>query len=306
MPTATIPRQLLPVGTHLGAIHLAVTDSARALDFWTRVVGLTILGRDADGIRLGAGARAIVVLHPGAVSPVVRHRTGLYHLAIHLPSRKELARALARLIARRWPNSPTDHLVTETTYLSDPDGIGIELTFETPARGELIVLPDGRPAARTAAGALQSMTEPLDVDSLLGELDPRESVDAPLADGARLGHVHLHVADLDAALAFYRDLIGFRPSLYMPTLRMTDAAVDRAVPHTLALNEWSGAGAPPPPPGAAGLRHFGIVVPAAGAVGEIAARLETHDWRFERIPDGIRVFDPSANAVHVVAEPNGS
>ena len=97
-----------------------------------------MLARDAEAISLGAGERPLVVLHPGALRGVVPNTAGLYHVAIHVPTRKDLATAVARLFAKRFRNSPTDHLVTETTYLWDLDSNGIELTFETPGRGRLM------------------------------------------------------------------------------------------------------------------------------------------------------------------------
>ena len=127
---------------------------------------------------------------------VPRGTTGLYHLAIHLPSRKEFARAVGRLFARRYPNSPTDHVVTETTYLSDPDGNGVELTFETPERGRLIVTPDGLPGALDSGGTSTRPGTRSTWTPLFGELVPGEPLEAPLSEGAKIGHVHLHVADI--------------------------------------------------------------------------------------------------------------
>lgn len=202
--------QLLPTDSRLGPVHLGVTDMARALAVWTGVLGLGLVREDANEVALGADGRKLVVLHADASAQVAARHTGLYHLAIHFKSRKEFARTIARLFARQYPNSPTDHTVTETTYLWDPDGNGIELTHETPERGEFIML-DGIPQARTADGKMRSMTEPLDLDSVLSELTGKDDLDPPISGGIRIGHVHLHVKDLDESFAFYRDLIGFRP-----------------------------------------------------------------------------------------------
>lgn len=294
------PGQLLPTGTRLGSVHVGVTATEPALAFWTRVLGLTVLDSGDDAIRLGAGGRELVVLHPGAASPVPQGHTGLYHLAIHLPSRKDLARAVGRLFALRYPNSPTDHLVTETTYLWDPDGNGVELTFETPERGEFVVLPDGRPVARARDGSLRSGRDPVDLESLFGELAEDDRLDEPLPDGARIGHVHLHVGDLDQTLGFYRDLIGFRQLTNSPARRMADTEVDGGVPHTLAMNSWAGVGAPPPPPGTAGLRHFTIEVPSGRGLQEIAGRLSDQGRTFDEVDGAIEVKDPSSNAFRVV------
>lgn len=293
--------RVLPAGTALGAVHLAVTDGEVARRFWTEVVGLTPLGGGGEAIRLGAGERELVVLHPGAEAPVPRGRTGLYHLAIHMPARVDLARAIARLAALGQPNAPTDHLVTETTYLWDPDGNGIELTFETPERGSLILLPGGMYAGRRPDGTLTSGRDPLDLDSLMRELAPDDPLDRPIPAGARIGHVHLHVADLERSLAFYRDAVGLVELMNAARIGMADASFDgRAVPHDLAINTWAGPGAPPAPAGAAGLRHYEILLPGADAVAALAGRLRAAGASVEEIAGGVRALDPSGNRIHLL------
>lgn len=293
----------LPEGSRLGEVHLAVTDEERALRFWTEVLGLLELSSRADGIRLGsaaAGDRALVVLHVGATTPVAGRRTGLYHVALHVPTRKELARVIARLFTVRYPNSPTDHLVSETTYLNDPDGNGIELTFETPDRGEFLPEPIGQMMARTKEGELHSGREAVDLESLFGELTAEDDLTAPLVSD-RVHHVHLHVADVERDGAFYRDVIGFPQQMFVPGFQMMDFSISaETVVHTLALNSWAGVGAPPAPAGTAGLRRFTLEVPGQGAVDDLAARLVANGWPFERLVDGVSVRDPSSNVLHVI------
>jgi catechol 2,3-dioxygenase len=293
--------QQLPAGTRLGVVHVSVTDLERALAFWTPVLGLSVIERTGEQIELGAGGVPLVRLHGGAESRVMRHRTGLYHLAIHFRERAEFARSVARLFARRYPNSPTDHLVTETTYVWDPDGNGIELTFETPERGQL-VLVDGHYAGRTPEGRLTSGRDPLDLDSVFAELRGTDDLEPPIRGGVRIGHVHLHVRDLDETARFYTDAIGFAPLLHMPAIGMSDVNVDGHVPHTMAFNIWAGAGAAPREPSAAGLRHATIVVPDEAGIAGLADRLTGARWPFERTDRGLRLTDPSGNGLHVERE----
>ncbi len=297
------PAAKLPEGSRLGEVHLAVTDEARSLRFWTEVLGLVELSRADGGIRLGTPAsdgRALVVLHPGASAPVVRRRTGLYHVALHVPTREELARVIARLFTVRYPNAPTDHLVSETTYLDDPDGNGIELTHETPHRGEFLPEPIGQMMARTADGELHSGREAVDLESLFAELESSADLTVPLVSD-RVHHVHLHVADVERDGAFYRDIIGFPQQMFIPGFQMMDFSISAAtVVHTLALNAWSGVGAPPAPEGTAGLRRFTLEVPDQGAVDDVAARLVAAGRPFERLQSGVSVRDPSSNLLHVV------
>ncbi len=300
-PQPEISPQLLSQGSSLGAVHLAVTDADRARVFWTQVLGLTELEQNAEDIRLGAGGRELVVLHPNARTSVEPRRTGLYHLAIHFPNRKEFARAVARLIALRYPNSPTDHTITEATYLSDPDGNGIELTLETPERGQMVRLPDGRPALKTRDGEFVNPVEHLDVEALLVALEPSDDLHQRLPTGTRIGHVHLHVRDLGSTTHFYRDLIGFRMLMEIREMGMTDFALQpNAVPHALAINAWNVTNAPSPSPDAAGLRFFTLRVSNQDLVA-VAARLHQADWPFDALENGLRVLDPSGNALHVTA-----
>lgn len=308
--------RLLPEGTRLGAVSLAVTDRERALRFWTGVLGLVeVGGASRNGVDAGdvahssgdptylgsvaSGGHPLVVLHPGAAGPVVARRTGLYHVALHIPTRKELARVIARLFTLRYANSPTDHLVSETTYLDDPDGNGIELTLETPDRGDFLPEPIGQMMARTKDGELRSGRDPVDLDSLFAELDQGDDLSAPLVTD-RVHHVHLHVGDIERDGAFYRDLIGFPQQLYVPGFQMIDFSLSAdTVVHTLALNAWSGPGAKPAPPGGAGLRYFTLEVPDQATVDAMAGRLATSGWPFERVAGGLRVADPSANVLVV-------
>lgn len=291
---------LLPEGTRLGPVHLAVTDADRALQFWNGVLGLSLLGEHNGAINLGTTEPAIV-LHPGASSPVARRRTGLYHVALHIPTRLELARVIARLFSLRYPNSPTDHLVSETTYLSDPDGNGIELTLETPERGTFVVLPSGQFAARTHDGQAHSGRDPVDLEKLFAELAPNEDLTNPL-QVLGVHHVHLHVSDLEASRQFYQNLVGLKPLMDLSPMQMLDFGLNDHNPvHTLAINTWSGVGAPPPPEGGAGLRRFTLQLPSDDALQQVAARLASAGWAFEEGPEGLTVPDPSGNRLVLTA-----
>lgn len=297
--------QLLPQGSELGAVHLSVTDGERARQFWTRYVGLTEQPADDGSLRFGAGDRTLIVLHPGANGPVVRRRTGLYHVAIHVPSKRDLALLVARLATLEYRQGPTDHTATIATYFDDPDGHGIEITFETPDRGRMFILPDGRPVAQlTGESSYRGVTEALDVQDLLGELTPEDDLTATLPAGTRIGHVHLHVRDIDEAKRFYESLIGFHQRLHMTDIGMSDFGLDETTePHSLAVNAWSGPNAQPRPEGSAGLDHWQLILPDETALEELRERLSATDWPFEDITDGISVKDPSHNELRVLITP---
>lgn len=288
---------LVPTTTRLGKIHIAVTDPERALAIWRDVVGLTLINRTPDTLELGAGGKVLVVLETGAAGPVAPHTVGLYHVAIHVPTRRDFARTLNRAIAARVRVSPTDHLVSEALYLWDLDGNGIEITYETPWRGKFVehdelmaITPDGKP---------HSGREPIDVPGLLAELDGDDTPFAPMPEGTRIGHVHVHVDDLDTAMGFYRDQIGFAGQLLSRRYGMGDVNLDYA-PHILAFNIWAGRNPAMPPAGVAGLRWFEIVVPDEKTLAEIRDRLTAAGSDVETIPTGIQTYDPAGNRLKIV------
>jgi catechol 2,3-dioxygenase len=283
--------------TGVGTVHLGVTDGAQALAFYRDVVGLSLLSDSGEEIRMGSGGRELVVLHPGADRPVVQHRTGLYHLALVLPSRRELARVIARLMARRYPNSPTDHVMTKSDYLWDLDGNGIEIYAESPEDG-VFGFADGQFMARDASGRLRSGRDPIDLEALFGELEAGDRFTDPLPEETRMGHVHLHVRNVDEAVAFYHGLIGFD---VMGVADRWGAAFVSAggYHHHLGLNTWAGEGAPPAPPTAAGLRHYTIELPDETALGTVVGRLTGAGVAVSGEGRDQVLSDPSGNRVHL-------
>lgn len=298
-PTAA--PQHLSAPARLGAVHLDVIEGDRSRAFWTEAVGLSLIESGEDGIALGIDGEPLIVLHPGASGPVAKRHTGLYHVAIHLPAKKELARVVARLYGMRIPNSPTDHAETMATYFSDPDGNGIELTFETPERGAL-VLGGGRGAAVMADGTTQGPTEPLDVQSLLDELSAGDDLMASMPAGTRIGHVHLHVTDLTEARRFYRDLIGFGDLRSMDAWGMSDLSLETSfVPHALAVNIWNGPSATPRPEGTSGLRFWTLHVQDDDIPG-ITRRLDEAGHPWSQDEDVLSIRDPFGNDLRVVSQ----
>lgn len=197
-PTSA-PAPSLPAALRLGPVHITVSDLARSIVFYERSIGLQVHGRDGSIARLGAGEEDLLVLvEELAPRPAGRH-AGLYHFALLHPSRVELARAALRLAATRTPISgASDHGISEAIYLPDPDGNGIELAADRPRSS----WPD------LSNPGWDGGPEPLDMESLLelveGE-EPRAHADPRLV----VGHLHLHVGDIERGLAFYRDVLGF-------------------------------------------------------------------------------------------------
>jgi len=285
--------------TGVGAVHLGVTGGEVAKAFYKDVVGLTLLSETEEELRFGSAAgRELVVLVPGSSRPVVERRTGLYHLALLVPDRRELARVIRRLSWLRYPNSPTDHTMTKSDYLWDPDGNGIEIYTESPEDG-FFGMENGTFIARDTAGNLRSGRDPIDLEELFGHLQPGDGLDAPMPAETRMGHVHLHVRDVQEAVDFYHGLVGFD---VMGMAQRWGAAFVSAggYHHHLGLNTWAGEGAPPPPVDAAGLRHYTIELPDEPSLAEVAGRLGRTGVSLGEHPDGgWWLQDPSGNQIHL-------
>jgi len=276
--------------TNIGSTHLTVADLARSERFYTSVLGFRPLTRTNDTLTLTAdGATPLLALTelPGA-PPKPARATGLYHFAILTPSRLDLARSLRRLAEMRYPLSgASDHLVSEALYLDDPDGNGIEIYRDRP-RAEW-----PRPG-----GQIQMATDPLDIDGILGELERDDQPWDGLAATTTIGHMHLHVADLKAAEAFYHGVLGFDIIVrYGPSALFVSAG---GYHHHIGLNTWAGVGAPPAPAGSAGLRYFIVRLPNQAALDAVLARVREADIGIEDHADGALVRDASRNAVVLV------
>jgi catechol 2,3-dioxygenase len=274
-----------------GAIHLDVTDGERALAFWRDLVGLTCLGWDDGALRLGVGGRDLIVLHPGASGPVVREASGLYHLSFHLPSLAEFARVYARIEAAGYFQFPTDHDRHLANYVDDPDGIGLELAYETSPelRASWEGLPGFAPGER---GHRWGGRDPHYL-AWLGAQVPGGDTRPGLPDGTVVGHLHLRSADTGASLAFYRDLIGFTPNKDGAPGAMFDLSAGGTFSHRLACNSWESAGRPQRPADAAGMRLFTVQMRSADDLAATIARVAAAGVPVERRDDGAIVADPS-------------
>jgi catechol 2,3-dioxygenase len=279
--TGTSNRRI-DAATRMGAVHLTVADLERSVTYYRDAIGLEVLGDGDGGASLGAGGAELVrlVQEPGARPS--RGHTGLFHLALRVPERADLARWLAHAARDQVPLAGmSDHFVSEAIYLQDPDDHGIEIYHDRPRE-----LWEGRVGEMT--------TVALDVDGLLGELDDPafEPFDA-LPAGTDMGHVHLRVADIPSTVAFYRDLVGFD---LMTTYGLHAAFLAAGgYHHHVGGNVWQSMGAPPPPPGTAALRLATIVLPTTVERDRIAERVRDAGGEIDEHDEGPVIRDPSGN-----------
>jgi catechol 2,3-dioxygenase len=253
--------------THLGAVHLTVADLERSRAYYAGSIGLAVLGESDGELSLGAGGRELLHLveEPGA-RPADGY-TGLFHFALLVPERADLARWLAHAARDRVQlTGASDHFVSEALYLRDPDHHGIEIYWDRPRE-----LWEGK------VGRMG--TWPLDLEEILATLpEPGAEPFDGLAAGTVIGHVHLRVSDVGEAVSFYRDELGFDLMTQLGDQAAFLAA--GGYHHHIGANTWESRGAPPAPAGTATLRHFTIVVPGSA----------------ERT-----IVDPSGNTLHLTA-----
>jgi len=273
----------LPATLRLGPVHLAVTDLERAAEFYRRSIGLRDHARTDGRSVLGAGAEDLLVLiEEPAARPAGRH-AGLYHFALLHPSRLELSRAARRLLETHTPISgASDHGISEAIYLPDPDGNGIELAAD---RGRERWGDLGNPATVGPA--------PLDLQGLLA-LSEDEDPQAWVDPGVVVGHLHLHVGDVERALTFYRDLVGFEVMTQFPGAAFIAAG---GYHHHLGLNAWRGEGVPGAPADAVGLRRWTVALDGEKELGALRQRLEDGGVEVAELEGGVAAVDPSGNPV---------
>ncbi len=276
-------------GTSIGAVRLRVADLDRIRRFYQDAIGLAVLDSTEGRARLGVNGATLVELVGDPSSPErPRNSTGLFHLAILVPSRGDLAAALHRVVESGWRLSgASDHLVSEALYLSDPEGNGIEIYRDRP-----------RDQWPIRDGVIQMSTEPLDLDGVLRELR-REDAERGMPSGTRIGHVHLNVADLTAAETFYSGALGFDITVrgYPGALFVSAGGYH----HHVGLNTWAGEGAPPPPSGSRGLEYFEVSLPGVAQLAAEEDRLREAGFEPRREDDRVLVTDPSGNGVVLTA-----
>lgn len=281
--------------TKIGSLSLTVSNLEVQTAFYQQALGLKLHRQGGNQAVLGTGERELLQLVEQPGHKRYQRVTGLYHFAVLFPDRRELARAMGRLFVLKYPNYPTDHIMTKTTYLDDPEGNGIELYTESPEDGEWF-MDDNTFAARRADGTLSNGREPLDVDELFSHLEENPDLNLPAPPETRIGHVHLHVRDVNEAVDFYHGVIGFD---VMGTSKAFQAAFVSAggYHHHVGLNTWQGQGAPPPPADSLGLRHFSIELPNQQTYDEVVARVDAAGVMSNQTEDGLLLHDPSQNGV---------
>jgi catechol 2,3-dioxygenase len=288
-------RAQLPPDTHIGRVRLRVGDLERSLRFYRDVLGFRVAREERSRVALAPGsdnrqtdgdingARELIVLEE---RPGIRRRpsrpatTGLYHVALLVPSRAELGRALLGLNRAQYPlRGMSDHAVSESLYLDDPDGNGLEIYADRP-----------RTEWPVRDGVVQMTVDPMEVEGVISAAQPVSLPWRGLPAGTVVGHVHFTVSDLERAVRFYQNVIGFDMMMRIPSLAAVSAG---GYHHHLNLNTRAGEGAPPDSDQVAGLAGWGLRVPDARARRDLIDRL-AGAGALTGSPSGAAARDPDA------------
>jgi len=282
--SAVVPQ--LPDTLRLGPVHLTVSHLDGAITFYERSLGLQLHGNDGEVARMGAGGEDLVVLVEETGAGLGGRHAGLYHFALLFATRQELARAVLRLASTQTRiEGASDHGVSEAIYLRDPDDNGIELYADRPR--------DAWPPARVEGDRIEIFTVALDMKRLMSDVAGEEP--RPYAGpGVVMGHVHLHVSDADAALAFYGDVLGFEVMVRLPSAAFVGAG---GYHHHLGFNVWLGRDVTPLPPNTAGLREWTVVLDSADQVAAVRGRVLAAGLPHSERDNGFVVRDPWQTAV---------
>jgi catechol 2,3-dioxygenase len=281
------PAALHPA-VEVGTVSLKVANLTRSLQFYTEIIGLRLFRQEGGTAQLGAGSRRILTLEeiPGA-KPLARNTTGLYHAAILFPNRRALALKMAQIATLRYPFGQSDHLVSEAFYLSDPDENGLELYRDRP-----------RSEWSWENGRVKMAIDPIDFQSFFAGIQGSDvSSGVPAPDGTKLGHMHLRVADIPLAEAFYHGVLGFDITARMPNALFVSAG---GYHHHLGMNTWESLGAKPPVEPSAGLREFSISLPNQAELERLVKQVKAAGVQVEEGAGESVILDPFQNRIRLV------
>ncbi|WP_223701010.1 VOC family protein [Sutcliffiella deserti] len=270
---------------YVGEVVIKVANLEKSLSFYKEIMGFGILERTDQKATLTAdGAKPLITIEqPEIIKPKNSRTTGLYHFALLLPERKFLGSFIQHLIKKNYPvQGGSDHLVSEALYLSDPDGNGIEVYIDRPWN-----------TWEWVNGEVKMTSEPLDIQNLL--FDAEGSKWEGLPPDTLMGHIHLHVSDLNSIEEFYTKALGFKvvnrygnQALFISTGEYH---------HHIGLNTWNGVGAPQPEDENAGLHYFTLILPSEEAKVKVVEELNKFGATIRKDGNSLFTTDPSGNKI---------
>jgi len=283
------PNYRLPDDTSVGGVTLRVSDLDRSLRFYTQVLGLRVISQSSGSAGLGAAGSDVPLVElqeqKGVRAVPRRGLLGLFHFAILLPDRAALGRFLGHVAKLGIQPGMSDHLVSEAIYLTDPDGLGIEVYADRP-----------RESWKLADRQIEMTTKPLDAGSVMESAAGERWNGAP--PGTRIGHVHFHVGDIDEAASFYHSALGLDKIVWgYPGALFLSAG---GYHHHVGVNTWA-AGSPPASDQDARLVDWELVLPDPASASQTAGNIENAGFAVDRSGDVPTAVDPWGIRVRLTA-----
>ncbi len=285
----------------IGPVSLIVSDLEREIGFHCDVLGFKLHWRKGSEAGLGAGGEDIFRFTEIKGAQPAYRSTGLYHTAILVPTREDLAQLLIRIVETRTPiQGASNHGTHLAIYLADAEENGIELAWDFPRA----VWPDFSNLTNMDPREVQSfMSGPFDLEQFLTEMQPQLPIWSGLDPGTQVGHIHLKVADLPSTSHFYHDILGFDITMDLEKFGALFFSTS-GYHHRIGTNIWESRGAPPPPEGSTGLQYFTVVFPDQATFDTTVNNLRNGGVQAEPSQGGILTCDPSQNKILLISEEN--
>ncbi|RCW52380.1 VOC family protein [Halanaerobium sp. ST460_2HS_T2] len=270
---------------YVDQISLRVRDLEESLEFYTEIMGFKILEEKKNKVRLSVNNSTPIVtlVYSEDIIEKIPNRTGLYHYAMLMPKRYQLGTFLKNLREKNYDiTGGADHGVSEAIYIKDPDGNGIEIYSDYKSSE----WPQSN-------GQIEMITDPLDYKELLSETGDKKWNGMP--EKAKIGHIHLHVSDLEKSEKFYVQGLGFNiiQKLGGSALFLSTGGYH----HHIGLNTWNGVGAAPLPENAAGMEYYTIKFPDQESRSESIENLKQLGYQVREEDNDIFTEDPAANSI---------
>ncbi|MFS0861105.1 VOC family protein [Fredinandcohnia sp. 179-A 10B2 NHS] len=274
--------------TFVSQVNLKVQNVERSIAYYKEVIGFKVLEQTSKSAVFSADGKTalLTVEQPEQVAPKQGRTTGLYHFALLLPKRTDLAKIVQHFVEGGIQFGSSDHLVSEALYLSDPDGNGIEIYV------------DRDPSEwNWSNGEVEMTVDPLNFPNLLSV--GRQQSWKGLPAKTVMGHIHLHVSDLKSSEEFYSRGLGFEVVNRFGTQALFIS--DGKYHHHIGLNTWNGVGAPTPSPTSAGLESFNLTLTSEEKRNKIITQLKEIGANVSEENGYFVVTDPSGNRIRLIA-----
>ncbi|QQD85140.1 VOC family protein [Jeotgalicoccus sp. ATCC 8456] len=274
---------------YTNTVSLNVKDLEKSTDFYTNIIGFKVLSKTETSVDFTVDGKHTLLRINLAESDRPNHRTsGLYHFALLLPKREDLALITMHLASKRVPLGSADHHVSEALYLEDIDGNGIEIYIDRDP--DQWIWNDGQ---------VHMVTERLNAEDLLKN-QPNPNDFKGLPEGTIMGHVHFHVGNLVKGEEFYTEGLGLNVALRFGGQALFMSSENYH--HHIAINVWNGVGAPASEKGTVGLDYFDLIYPSQDVLDSAVSRLTELGYQVEVNDSFVDAVDPSGTHVHLVTQ----